>query len=294
MKRILAATTITIASASGAFAQSAPAIEFSGFVQAEGVFDTGSSQFFGFANLDVVVPIGNAFGFELTTKVLAFDGGTLNLTYADLYYEFGNHRISAGLTESAYSQFNRANVLSDFGTFDLEINVFASGSVVDLLQLSSTQYAPGIRYDGAFGDLDVSASFNQDSGGNQVYAAAGEYSFGTIAVSAGVEMVTDGATQKTGYFVALAGETASGEYWLRYSSSAIATGEVLEANYMHHFSDRLSAGVGVMSFNGGATVFTSASAQYTFANNLYVRAGVVNGLGGSGRTLAMAAIGMTF
>jgi len=297
MKRIASAIAVTLLGASVASAQSMPGFQLSGYAQMEGIYSGSSTDFYGFGAFDMVFTPAAvssvAVGFALSGAGIyssSFHGGWIQ---GGLFTDFGQGRVTVGLPESAFDRYGPDAASTKVGIFDFELGIL-QGSIVRYFQMLGGGYSPGIRYDGTYGDVSVSASYHQLHGSGFGVAALGvNYDMGSAQVSAGVDHVIGGPLA-TKYFVGVAGQTASGAYGVRIGTISFVSNDIgVSAFYDHNVSDRLTVGASVFSGDVFSTTLYGVHAKYALTEDYYVQGAVLNSVGSLGM-LASLSVGMNF
>ena len=291
MKDFYLKTALLAALATGANAQSAPTIN--GMVQLEGMSNAGSTSALGYANFDGEFTFAGSgsslsYGLEYDVTAIGTSGAVLGAYFVSAFVDFDNSRINVGAIKSAYSQFEPESVFAQEGYTFVALYANTAHSINDVYQFSLGGNLPlGLRYDGRFSDVSVSASVTRLAPGAVVVAAAGEYDMGNVQLGAGFELLTSAPAQNNAY-LRLTGQTGSGAYLAQVSRRQfLGGGTIAELGYMHDFTDKFSAGAGLLHAFGAGSLY-SAGATYDFGP-AYLRATALSGFGSQLYSLSVGA-----
>jgi len=217
------------------------------------------------------------FGFDLGVVGLDFEDVSEVAVFGAVTYGLGSSgKLSFGVPRSALSSHRHMPALGGVQLFDLELRTLTEG-FVETAYLFGDDTPLGLRYDGDYGDLGVSASYHRLSDLDlDAFDVAATYSRNSFFLSGGFEHLTDGDSDLTLVRVEGGAETDLYSAGLGYSTF---TGDgpsedVLSAWASYYVMPQLEVTATVVDFDMATT--WGLSAEYTFWKGAYGQLGYLD------------------
>lgn len=266
--------------ASQAAAQSAQdGFYYDGYAEL-GYFDGGDGNTIGYSDATIgYTDAASGFGGELGVEAVIADGDLYSALYGVLTYQSSFGKLSFGVPRSvvdsylAYVPTLGGITFYNFGELSL-----SKRSYVGATYLFTDEETPvGLRYDGAIGTANVGASYSRYDD-LDVYNLAANTKFGQTTVTGAIDYLKDGTTDEARYFFGV--ETNFGQVTagLLLAQNAYFNDRTsVEAYAKYKPMDQLELTVSALDIGiSGIDTAYGLSADYTFSQGLYVKAGVVD------------------
>ncbi|MCP5376923.1 MAG: hypothetical protein H6904_07590 [Rhodobacteraceae bacterium] len=275
-------------------AQSLPDwVEVSGRIEYEGLRTAGPDESLLYADLDVSFDFGaGSMGLGLDLGVLAYDANNSSdsAIFAALTYGTPHGKFSIGAPRGALGDYSRMPAVGGISYLDLEMGPFTRG-FVDYAALSNDETPLGLRYDGQYGSLAVSASYhNFNDLDAEIVDLAASYESGIFFVTGGLEFLSDSTDDVTLAHIELG---AKGDYYsagigFTNIDSSVPDATMAWASYSALPNTDLTLSV----FDTSGTTIWGLSGEWRFLNYSFVQLGVADVTGGD--TIWDASIGLRF
>lgn len=183
-------------------AQSLPdGVTLDGFIEYEYLDDGDNSTNAFVGDIDLSIAPGSisgGLGFDL--GIVGFDAEDTSeaVIFGALTYGLGDTgKLSFGVPRSALSAHRHIPTIGGVELIDLQLQTILEG-VVEFAYLSGEDTPYGLRYDGSYGDIEVSTSYHrfQDADAD-VFDIAGTYRQDTFFVAGGIEYISTDDTDDT-------------------------------------------------------------------------------------------------
>lgn len=262
--------------------------------------NSGSGETYGYTETTLgFSDAGSGFGVELGVDALITDTDDESAIYGALTYQSSFGKLSFGVPRSAVDAYlQNVPTLGGIVLFKIGQTGFTKRSFVTSSYLLTDDEVPvGLRYDGTFGATNVGASY-QRFDDLDVYDLAGNYRIGETILTGALEHVASGSQSETRYFLGVESKFGKVSAGLLYSGNVAFNDETaVEAYAKYKPLDQLELTATALNLDtgGGSETLYGVAADYTFNKGVYVRAGVVDDLGGgSVDTFYNLALGLRF
>jgi hypothetical protein len=291
--------------ASGASAQGlAEGLEVEGFIDLSGIYANGNSELFLSGDVTVGTRFGGGpFGVALGIEAYATDGDSVSALYPMLTYstDFGDFTIGRPRfvldTLVDVPPLAGAAVL---GTEEIALGTRSFAGISVLLSDPGDLNFAGLRYDGDYGDLRVSAAYHRlwDTGTDaNVYSIGLGYRIGATELVAGVETLRDGPDDLTNFIIGATYDEGPLSAGLLYSGVELGPDNinVLSLWTGYEVIDGLTVTGSYRGFIDDDARIFGLDAEYVYASGAYTGVGVgVQDLGGGSDEFFVFDIGLRF
>ena len=259
----------------------------------------GSSNTFGYSEATIgFVDPRSGFGAEFGVDALITEDDDEAAIYGAATYQSSFGKLSFGVPRAALDAYF-ASVPTVGGMLAFKIGQIgaAKRSFLSTRYLFSDGKVPiGLRYDGTFGTTNIGASYHRFDD-LDVYNLAANHQFGPTLVMGGLEHVKDTTLSETRYF--LGAETKLGQVsaGLLYSGNFdFSDDAAIEAYAKYKPLEQLELAATALNLDTGSgpdTLF-GLSADYSFNQGGYVKAGIADDFNTGNSTAYNLALGLRF
>ncbi len=243
------------------------------------------------------VDAGSGFGAEFGVDALITTEEDEAAIYGAATYQSRFGKLSFGVPRAALDAYF-ANVPTVGGMLPFKIGQVgaAKRSFVTATYLLDDEVPLGLRYDGTFGTTNLGASYHRFDD-LDVYNLAANHQFGQTMVMGGLEHVADTAARETRYFLgveATLGQVAAG---LLYSGNFdFSDNSAVEAYAKYKPLEQLELAATALNLEtgSGSDMLFGLSADYSFNQGAYLKAGVADDFETGNSTAYNLALGLRF
>jgi len=271
------------------FAFPANALDFGNGFSVTGEFELeyfsseGSSETIGYGSVDVSYEqAGGGLGGFVGFDALSYSGDANTALYGAVTFSGGFGKVQFGSPRSALDDYIKVPILGGARLLDLEF-AFLNGSLFKFARLSleSSEIPLGLRYDGEIGQARIGASIHRLDGVT-IAALAANYPLGNVVLRGGIEQF-DGE-DGSGTILHFGANANLGQLETGVMLTKTDTDEDDELISVQVFAtyspmeklDLTFSAVSVQGDDFDGTLY-GLSADYTFAQGVFVQAGVFDG-----------------
>lgn len=259
----------------------------------------GSDRTFGYSEATIgYVDARSGFGAEVGVDTLITAEDDEAAIYGAVTYQSSFGKLSFGVPRAALDAYF-ASVPTVGGMLPFKIGPIgaAKRSFVTATYLLVEDGVPlGLRYDGTFGTTNVGASYHRLDD-QDIYDLAANHQFGQTMVMGGLEHVADAAARETRYFLGVettVGQVSAGLLYSGNFDFSDTTAVEVYAKYKPLEQLELAATAFNLETGSGSDTLFGLSADYSFNQGTYLKAGVADDFEAGNSTAYNLALGLRF
>ena len=240
----------------------------------------------------------SGFGAEVGVDTLITAEDDEAAIYGAVTYQSSFGKLSFGVPRAALDAYF-ASVPTVGGMLPFKIGPIgaAKRSFVTATYLLVEDGVPlGLRYDGTFGTTNVGASYHRLDD-QDIYDLAANHQFGQTMVMGGLEHVADAAARETRYFLGVettVGQVSAGLLYSGNFDFSDTTAVEVYAKYKPLEQLELAATAFNLETGSGSDTLFGLSADYSFNQGTYLKAGVADDFEAGNSTAYNLALGLRF